>query len=74
MINGDTKKIRNMIKLPTEVMLADGLTKIKYCPVLLDYLASGWWNIPYSLSSHIVVKGPPSIDVVDERALIELDE
>ena len=43
------RKIRNMVKLPTDLMLADGLTKIKVCPVLqdylLNYLTSGLYQI-----------------------------
>ena len=63
-----------MVKLQTEIMLADGLTKVKYCEVLINYLITGWWDVPYRLTSPIFVKGSPSLTEADEKTLTDLEE
>ena len=71
------RKIRFMIKLPTEIMLADGLTKIKFCGVLQYYMQTGWWLVPHvtPLKSAIVVKGAPSFTSnASERELANLQD
>ena len=69
------RRIRNFVKLPTEIMLADGLTKVKKCEVLMDYLTFGWWIIPQKLSSNIIVREGPSLtDVGDEKQLVQLPD
>ena len=70
------RKIRNMIKLPTDIMLADGLTKIKVCPVLMYYLTTGWWHINHvtPLKSAIVVKGSPALATATEKELSNLQD
>ena len=50
------RKIRNMIKIPTEIMLGDGMTKVKICKVLQAYIRIGCWVIPRNLSSNIIIK------------------
>ena len=67
------RKIRNMVKLPTDIMLADGLAKIKACLVLQYYLEMGWWHIPHSipLKSPIVTKGSLSLHEADEKELTD---
>ena len=71
------RKIRNFIKMPTEIMLADGLTKSKFCAVLQYYMQTGWWLIPHvtPLKSAIVVKGSPSLKSnANERELANLQD
>ena len=67
------RKIRNMIKLPTEIMLGDGLTKVKFCAVLHDYIRIGCWVIPQNLSSNIIIKSSPLLtEIDDEKQLMNL--
>ena len=65
------RKIRNMIKLPTEIMLADGMTKVKICKVLHDYIRCGHWVIPRDLTSNIIIKSSPSLTEIDDGKQLE---
>ena len=67
------RKIRNMIKIPTEIMLGDGMTKVKICRVLQDYIQNGMWVIPSELTSAIIIKSSPSLtEIDDEKQLTNL--
>ena len=67
------RKIRNMIKVPTEIMLGDGLTKVKKCEVLHDFIRIGCWVIPRKLSSNIIIKSSPLLtEIDDEKQLANL--
>ena len=61
------RKIRNMIKIPTEIMLGDGMTKVKICKVLQDYIRIGCWVIPRNLSSDIIIKSSPLLTEIDDE-------
>jgi len=69
------RRIRFMIKLPTEIMVADGLTKQMDCKVLRYFMEHGWWLIPQKLKSDIVIKGSPALEsTADERKLANLQD
>ena len=70
------RRIKNFIKLPTDIMLADGLTKVKVCPVLQQYMESGWWHIPLvtPLKSNIVVQTSPEETIAEESQLTNLKD
>ena len=71
-----SRRIRNFIKLPTEIMMADGMTKVKLCYVLMDFLTNGYWVILRRVTSPIFIKSSPSLtmDDADEYKLTNLSD